>query len=78
MSTHISRLLGTALCCAALGLTVAPASAQPGLTLTHLNGLAAQSSRLTEKLNIGGDTIEDRAAIGLDVSDGMQRSELAA
>ena len=48
MSKHTSRLLGAALCCAALGLTVAPASAQPGLTLTHLNGFAAQDTRLTE------------------------------
>ena len=54
MNKHASRLLGTALCCAALGLTVAPAGAQPGLTLTHLNGLAAQDSRLAENAQYRG------------------------
>ena len=54
MSKHTSRVFGAALCCAALGLTVAPASAQPGLTLTHLNGLAAQDTRLTENAQYRG------------------------
>jgi hypothetical protein len=54
MNKHASRLLGAALSCAALGLTVAPATAQPGLTLTHLNGLAAQDARLTEKAQYRG------------------------
>ena len=54
MSKHTSRLLGAALCCAALGLTVALASAQPGLTLAHLNGLAAQDTRLTKNAQYRG------------------------
>jgi len=54
MNKHASRLLGTAICCAALGFTVAPASAQPGLTLTHLNGLATQDSRLVENAQYRG------------------------
>lgn len=54
MNKHASRLLGAALSCAALGLTVAPATAQPSLTLTHLNGLAAQDTRLTENAQYRG------------------------
>jgi hypothetical protein len=54
MNKHASRLLGTALCCAALGLTLAPASAQPALTVTHLSGLAADSSRLAENAEYRG------------------------
>jgi hypothetical protein len=54
MNKHVSRLFGAALCCAALGLTVAPASAQPGLALTPLNGLAAQSTRLVENAQYRG------------------------
>lgn len=54
MNKHASRLLGAALSCAALGLTVAPASAQPGITLTHLNGLAIQDTRLTEHAQYRG------------------------
>lgn len=54
MNKQVSRLFGAALCSAALSLTVAPASAQPGLTLTHLNGLAAQDTRLTENAQYRG------------------------
>lgn len=53
MSIYTSRLLGSALCCAALGLAVAPASAHPGIA-SHLSGAAAQTSQLVEKAQYRG------------------------
>lgn len=54
MNKHASRLFGAALCSAALGLLVAPASAQPGLALAQHSGHAAQDTRLTENAQYRG------------------------
>lgn len=77
MSKQTSLFLGTALFCAALGFTVAPVSAQPGPTLAHFNGLATQDRDWQKMLNIEREPTGDRADIGRDVPNGIQRSESA-